>query len=917
MDIHLSTGNSPVGRDTKPASKPTGRVSTNLISYNGLKRQFSALDSDDTLPLKQQVFSPDETGYPEDKIYDRSVTGLKPFFYSEATNPKKWIRWCPLFQNIYHSLRYRETSKIEALVADLSDNQIKCLLIATAPRQYSGEHQHPLSLFELATFCGESGNTLFRALFDRLSSEELRVALLEPNDDNITLLHHACCVMDERSFNLLEQKLDKQTLLEMLTRPVNDLAPPLAFACLFNKSTYLFDTVLHQNRELTENLLKGSPDIDQSILQFMCSDDVAHNFSCGRPSFDEHRQRISYLLGFLSEQDRFDAIRFTGKSDMSPLLWACTGNSGLDLACILTETFDEAMLAELFTAQAETGNSLVQQCLELGCADTVATLCMSFSNSSLRFKALSICTSEGHSLFKQWVLDFNCFNDLEDIEHMLRGIDDNHRNLLIAGDRSIWDQTDASTDLTLSLQKQTAIVEAMNREKIFLAEFLLRKVTDPELSIKLLLYKTTDQTTLLYHLLDNGAEIKWFNEHILKNTSSQIERDHLEAELRTYAFKAGRLDDARYYLAQISDPQLKYDLLKDNPEFLLTELFKKGGAITEDFFSERPPSQCTALIVSILENGLYDENPLIEHLPQLIALQEKGGDKEAFVKWATSMQQGKECPLITAMRRFARAHNKIDNPQYFWQIKIKKEVSSNKQIIREMIRMMSEEQRKAFFLSVQDKRHDVVHLLGNKDILATIVDALGEDSGRAFLEKINPITGANLLHILFESILLNDTGRKLKDLIKETIVWLDNTYGLASFCHSRLENDGSTPLHVLLKTVKQRRLLAGDMSRTLQEDILKQLCQPSADGIPLVTLLKLKDNDGCTPLHKLFACERHNSEIGNLLINELGLETFHELMHIKDNQNKSVMDHCSTLHGHLFEEYNRLFQTIPAAVNVQ
>ena len=914
MDIHLSTSNSPVSPDTKP----TGKVSTDLFKFNGFKRQLSALDSDDMPPLKQQVFSPDETGCPEDKIYDRSVTGHIPFFYSKATNPNKWIQWCPLFQDIYNSLQLRETSEIEAQVAKLSDDQIKRLAIAIAPTNYEGKDQQSFSLLELADMSGETGNIFFRALFDRLSSEELRVALLELVDDKDTLLHHACCVMDERSFNLLEQKLDKQTLLEMVTRSLNDLAPsPLAFACLFSKSTDLFDIVLHQNRELTEKLLKGSPDIDQSILQYMCNKNVSDIFHLIPLSNSEYHQRIRYLLGVLSKQDRFDAVRFTGKSNISPLLWACTGAKYSELADIFTETLDEAGQAELFTAQAETGNSLVQKCLELNYPDKVATLCMSFSNSLLRFKTLSICTSEGHSLFKQWVLGFGRYDDLEDIEHMLRGIDDNHRNLLIAGDRSIWDQTDVSTDHTLSLQKQTAIVDAMNQKKMYLAKFLLGKITDPELSIKLLSYKTTHQTTLLHYLLDKGDEKQWFTDDILKSTSNQVDRDHLAAELHTYAFKALRLDEARYYLEQISDPQLKYDLLKDHPEFLSSELFMKGGVITESFFSEQPPFQCTELVVSILEKSLYGKKLLMDYLPQLIALQEKAGDKEAFVRWATSMQQGKECPLITVMRRFVSAYKKIDDHRDLREITDnQKEARLNKQIFREMIRMMSEEQRKAFFLSVQDNSYDALYLLANKDILVTIVDTF-EDSGRAFLERTNPATGANLLHTLFESTLNKFIDMEKKGLIKEIVVWLDKTYGLTSFFQARLENDGSTPLHVLLKTVTRRRLSTRGMLPILQEDILNQLCQPSPDGILLVTLLKLKDNDGCTPLHKLYSCEIHNREIDNLLINELGLETFHELMHIKDNQNKSVMDYCSKLHGHLFEEYNRLFQTIPAAVNVQ
>ncbi|WP_257293521.1 hypothetical protein, partial [Endozoicomonas sp. YOMI1] len=402
--------------------------------------------------------------------------------------------WCTYFKCIYQSLEENKHLEIKAQLNALSDVQIKSLLIDRTPGPFA-EFQKPIPLLELASTSREAGNIFFRISFDRLSSEELRVALLESGDSNQTLLQHACCVMDEPLFKQLEQKLGMQTLLEMITRPVNDLDSPLAFACLYNKSTYLFDTVIHQDRELIEKLLKGSPDIDQSLLQFMCNDAAMR---CRLLSDDEYHHRIKYLLNALSKQDRFEAVRFTGKSNESALLWACTKSFDDfdDLATILTESLDDPQIAELCTAEAETGNSLVQKCLELDRTNKVAKLCMSIRDPLLRLKVLSICTSEGHSFFQQWLLKpFN--NPIKYTEYLLQDMDDSHRDLLIAGDRSIWDQINTSTNHTLRQQEQTPIVNVMNRKEMRLANVLWEQIADPELQIKLLLYKTRHQTTLL------------------------------------------------------------------------------------------------------------------------------------------------------------------------------------------------------------------------------------------------------------------------------------------------------------------------------------------------------------------------------------------------------------------------------------
>ncbi|WP_257293520.1 hypothetical protein, partial [Endozoicomonas sp. YOMI1] len=413
------------------------------------------------------------------------------------------IPWSDHFECIYQSLAQQKHLEIEAQLNALSDVQIQSLFIVTRPTLYGEKRGTENSLLEMAVPSKKAGRIFFRVLFDRLPSEELRHALLESFDDNGTLLHLVCCVMDEPLFKKLEEKLDRQTLLEMVTQPINDLAPPLAFACLYNKSTYLLDTVIHENRELIEKLLKGGADIDQSLLQFMCNDHARPYAPRSLLTRQEYHQRIKYLLDTLTKQDRFDAVLFTGKSNESPLLWACkiTPVYSDKLVLILTETLDDAQKAELLTAQAETGNSLMQKCLELKKLDKIGTLCTTLSDPLLRFKVLSICTLEGHSFLQQWLLNQDLLrtSDKEYIENMLLDMDDNHRDLIIAGDRCIWDQTIDRTDhkdMTRQ-QEQTPIVDAMNRKKMCLAEFLWEQIADPELQIKLLLYKTRHQTTLL------------------------------------------------------------------------------------------------------------------------------------------------------------------------------------------------------------------------------------------------------------------------------------------------------------------------------------------------------------------------------------------------------------------------------------
>ncbi|WP_257284378.1 hypothetical protein [Endozoicomonas sp. SESOKO1] len=953
-----SKADSKAGPNTEPKDDPT---SSTFYTSRGLKRQLKLLTSDSLPTHNRQILSPVETYSPEERINDRSVTSPEYFFYSKANNPIKMNPWCTQFECIYRSLAEENHLEVEARVNDLSDVQIKSLPIISPSGKFLDNLQIPGSLFNLASISREAGKIFFRVLFDRLTPEQLRIALSEPIGDKRTLLYYACRLMDEPLFSQLEQKTDRQTLLEMVTRPFNHQAPPLACACLYSDSNYLFDTVIRQDRELAVKLLKGGPDIDQTLLQFMCNDEQSRLSDC-LLSIYEHRHRIRHLLNTLNKQDRFDAVAFTGKSNKSALLWACTKSRDIDMAIVLTESLDDEQKAELCTAKAKEGNSLVQKCLACNETYRVTDLCMSIHDPLLRYKVLSVCTSVGHSLFQQWL---HHPVDIDIIKKLLRDMEDNHRALLIAGDRRIWEQAPNCPDpkymtmcfsdllqslcglrdrnytiafghlVTLRQQRQTPIIYAMNRKNIPLAKFLLEQIADPVLQTKLLLYKTENETNLLQQMFDNEAQWHYLKKR-LKKTNNPIERDLLAIELFNRAMAAGLFTDADNYSKQLSDPQIKHHLLEKNHKYYLLDHCRNGKTITEDFFSGQTPSRCTTSVVYALEHTLYNEerliksleDPLMASLPQLLTVQKKVGHKDNFVTWATSLQQGKQCPLITAMKRFAVAYCEINNPLYFLpgfnnRNLIKMEASLNIQIFQGMMSMMSEEQIKAFFLSLQhslqdslqEKSSNTLHLLGYKDILATTVDTLG-DSGRAFLEQINPASGGNILHTLFENRFTDFTDIKLNGLI-ETLDWLDKTYGLTPFLQGHLEDDGSTPLHALLATAKKKSKRTEDISPMVQEHILKRLCQPDTDGIPLVGLLQLKDHNGCTPLHKFFSCSETNEDVGGLLIKELGLETFYELVNIKDKQGTTAMDHCSQKHGGLYKEYNGLFRALPAAVYVQ
>ncbi|WP_257266317.1 hypothetical protein [Endozoicomonas sp. ONNA2] len=218
-----------------------------------------------------------------------------------------------------------------------------------------------------------------------------------------TLLHHAFLVMESSLFEQLQHKSGMKNL-EMLTRPVNDLAPPLAHACLYHEHTYVFDTAINHNKELIVKLLKGSPDIDESILQFMLGDKGSEVFRYRRRY--NYTQRIVHLLKRLNNQERFDAVRFTGKNNMSPMLLACKNGQHAKLYENLVETFNDDQIVELFTAGAETNNSLLQKCLEMDSKYKADKVLKSIQSPPLRFKLMTLSTSQGNSVFQQLVHNF-------------------------------------------------------------------------------------------------------------------------------------------------------------------------------------------------------------------------------------------------------------------------------------------------------------------------------------------------------------------------------------------------------------------------------------------------------------------------------------------------------------------------------
>lgn len=173
------------------------------LTFKGSKRVLKVRASNDTPPCKQQSLNSAATCCPEEKINGRSVTSLTPFFYSKNNNPNIMIPWSDHFECIYHSLAKRTPLNIEAQLNNLSDVQIKSLFIVTRPTPLGEKSGYPDSLLELACNSQKAGNIFFQALFDRLSSEELQHALLEPFNDQGTLLHPVCCVIDESLFRKL------------------------------------------------------------------------------------------------------------------------------------------------------------------------------------------------------------------------------------------------------------------------------------------------------------------------------------------------------------------------------------------------------------------------------------------------------------------------------------------------------------------------------------------------------------------------------------------------------------------------------------------------------------------------------------------------------------------------------------------
>ncbi len=849
----------------------------------------------------------------EKAVIERKLSRCSPPLRSKIC---KLATWCSQFEPTYTYLMEHDTVSLEEELNIFTEDQIKSLLTAKPPHELlKANNKSGHRAVSLAEAAGESraGIIFFRVLFDNLTDKELRDALLEYNDDDVTLLHNACCVMEESLFKQLEGKLGRKTLLDMVVHPVNGLVPPLAFACLFNECTYLFDTAIKENRELIIKLVKGGPDIDETLLQFMFGDIAEYclAYYIYRLDSETRQQRVSRLLDHLDKDERFDAVRFTGKKNESPLLSTCKINGIArfeDLFKKLTETLVDNQLVELYTAEAEKNNSLLhsllQKCIESNEFYQIHYIVNSIQCPSLRCKVMSVCISQGHSLFQYLVVCNQ--NSTHKIDQLMRGMKGSQVDQLIAGNPNIWD--DAATDHTLRQQAQTPIADAMNSGQWQLAKYLWRQITDEDLRIKLLVYRSNHQTNLFQNLLE--TERQWID-NILANYHSKAGRDIVVAHCFQHALETGS-KDASHYLRQISDSTFNKKLLHDYHKHFLASLYSNGEMITDDYFSNETPSQCTDSIIYVLEKYLSGKEHPKENLPRLMVAQQTAGDKDAFVKWALNPLPGKESPLLTVLNRFAQVYS-MRNKHVSILLEnrltieiVQKDARLIKLLFQGMMGMMSDELIKGRFLS-ELVTSDNLHLFGYKDILATILGILG-GSGRALLEKINPTTGENLLHLIFHDQVINKTDINPCDII-ETVVWLDETYGLTSLLQSRLKSDGSTPLHALLtsKPKKLSRALKRDATPKVQKQFLEHLFK-NADPTVLVELLKIRDHEGCTPLHKLSSYRNLEDNVVELLVEKLGHETFTELMAIEDKQGKTAMKVFSEKHSFLYEKYFKLVQ---------
>ena len=832
------------------------------------------------------------TEIPEDQIIDRPVIHVNHFSHSAINNPD-WACHRP-FRQIYKYLMENDVPNLKAQLNLLKEDQVKSLWrVKICDARYASLPQ--------AAVESEVGCVFFQLLFDRLTTEELQGALSESVDGEWTLLHFVVVVMEESLFNQLKQKSGMETLIWMLTRPVSGHIPPLAHAFLYNESSYVFDTAIDYNRELIVKFLKGAPDIDESLLQFMLGDMASPLIQNG-----QKLEFFQHLLDSLDDQEFFEAVRFTGKKRESPLLLACKQGLYKVLLKKLAKILDEYQIVELFTAEEETNKSLLQKCFEIESTFEVDIILNSIRTPLLRFRILSVSTSKGHSIFQQLV--HKCTDHtIEKIKDLLSGMNDNQLDQLITVDPNIWDQAVESTDHTLRQREQTPIIDAINRNNMRLAKYLWTEITAPDARINLLFYRSKHQTSLFQHMLETDRQSLEYQ----LTSFRQSRRDLLFAQLFEHSLATKSPNNACHYLKQISNSPFKTKLLDDKHKYFLASLCNHGAMITEDHFSDTTPFQRTDSVVHVLEKSLFDTKRLEENLLQLMTAQQQAGDKDAFVKWALSPLHGKQSPLLTVLNRFAQVYSRRNKPEFFisnFRLTlgcnlIEQEVRLTRQLFQAMMSMMSGEQIKEFLsnLIINSK---TLKLFAYKDILATILDTLG-DSGQAVLETIKSTTGENLLHLIFHHDVINEMVIQPCDFI-ETVVWLDETYGLTSLLTSRLNSDGSTPLHVLL-TSDHISCFRAAKSPIVQKQILEHLGKNNNRTL-LVELLKIEDFSGCTPLHKLFSYHHINNKIIDLLMEELGHETFSELMAIKDKQGKRVLDYFSKKHSSLYEKYNRKVQ---------
>ncbi len=451
------------------------------------------------------------------------------------------------FENILESLFANNGSDLERQLKALSEDQFKSLMNVRIPNSVinkslanrDGKFSHLGYNSTLPKAAGDGGygdfigNIFFQILFERLGPEALKVALGTKSDHDEsghTLLHCVCCVIDKENIKTLVEKLGMDIFLALVTSlPCDEGITPLGIACLSSSSTDLFDTVYDHEQDLAVGMIKGSPEGSKTLLQTLFD---AREFVMEEFGHAEWLRRIQYPpLSKLENTDRFDAVKFSSKSKLSPLQWAC-GEGELDIVKVLLDGFDNSQIAALIMERIEENRSPLHMALNNDQVELACFLCQEIHDLKLRMKALLAGVQEGQSLLQKLVEQEV---DIDDIESLFKGLNDQQRDQLIVGDASHWKQEIECSDHALRQMfspstarnsfghiprfinaetvrelvathlnkiKQSPVIRALNNWDPKLAEYLWEKITDLELKYKVLLFKPEGRCSLLMKIYE-------------------------------------------------------------------------------------------------------------------------------------------------------------------------------------------------------------------------------------------------------------------------------------------------------------------------------------------------------------------------------------------------------------------------------